>query len=287
MKEIILNYLKTDRSYNAGVRLFMQYGQSMGFKQTLNRQMFTEYLHRVLLEQLCELAGISIEELNDIVARPVQQPEAIAPVPAAEDKGNQDPPEDYKGNPDPPAGEKGAALTEEEKAKQIVEIPENVRKAIRLRDEFPFLASPECPTEFKVLVHDMLTAYTTYVDLHPKLFEVTTIEDLQKVAQGVVENYIENHAIWDELNHYKATGEILGKHPIFAKNDRMAEIQAMTTAEQVKLQKNLMNNLARTKKNIADKPDHKNTAERKASIAQWEIELEEVNRILGLDAKTV
>ena len=58
----------------------------------------------------------------------------------------------------------------------------------------------------------------------------------------------------------------------------------MPLADQVKLQKNLMNNRARTLKTIADNPDHKNTAERKANVAKFEFELTIVNPLLGLDA---
>jgi len=271
MKDIIVKYLETDRTYESGVKLFMQIpNASMGFKQTLNRQPCTPYLHQMLLEQLSELAGIHRDEFNDIISRPVTLVAKMEVV------------------PDPPAGddegEGNQEVTPEEKAAFITEIPEHVRKSIRLRDEYPFLASPDCPTELKILVHDMLTAYVNYVDGHKRLFEATTGEELQEIAAGVVENYIENHEIWDELNHYKTAGELLGKHAIFAQSARIAEIKAMTTADQVKLQKNLMNNLARTKKNIADHPDHKNTEERKASVAQFEFELSVVNPLLGLDA---
>ena len=39
------------------------------------------------------------------------------------------------------------------------EAPETVRKAIRFREEFPFLRQPDCPDELKVLVADMFSAY--------------------------------------------------------------------------------------------------------------------------------
>ena len=72
MKDKILNYLKTDRSYETGVQIFMQIPNApMGFKQTLNRQPCTPYLHQMLLEQLSELAGIHRDEFNDIISRPV------------------------------------------------------------------------------------------------------------------------------------------------------------------------------------------------------------------------
>lgn len=266
MKNEILNFFKSDRSFEGGKKLYFKYGNRVGFRNSLNKQAESDYLKSVLFEELRALAQIPVHQITLLLKQPISK----LHVPAIPDSPIVDEP-----------------ITPELKANFIREIPEQVKKTIRLREEFPFLASPDCPNELKILVHDMITAYTTYVDDHKKLFEATTGEELQEIAASVVENYIENHEIWDELNHYKANGQLLAKHPIFAKNDRIAEIQAMSTAEHVKLQKNLMNNIARTKKNIADAPDHKNTEERKKSVEQWEVELEEVNKILGLDAKTV
>lgn len=268
MKVKILNYLKADRSFNNGVQLYVQFGNNSALKAVFNKQGFSDYNHRMLLEALRQIAGIPQHEFNSIIAKPVT---LAAKMEVAEQQAVKN---------SAPA----VPVTTEEKAAFIAEIPEQVRKTIRLRDEFPFLASPDCPQEFKILVHDMINAYSDYVEGHKRLFEATTGEELQAIAAGVVEDYIENHEIWDELNHFKTTGQILGKHPIFAQTDRMAKIKAMPLADQVKLQKNLMNNLARTKKNIADNPEHKNTGERKASVSKWEVELEVVNGILGLNA---
>ena len=265
MKTKILNYLKSDRSYNEGVKLFMQFGKSASFKQVLNRQSYTDYTHKVLLEQLRLLAGISEQEFKAIIAKPVT---LAAKMEVVEKQAAID----------------ATPVTPEEKVKFIAEIPEQVRKAIRLRDQFPFLAEADCPDEFKILVHDMISAYANYVEGHSRLFEATTVEELQEIAADVVEDYLENHLIWDELNHFKETGKILGKHEIFATTDRMLEIRNMTTAEHTKLHNSLKSNISKTKKLVEKDPEHKNTAERKQSIARWEVELEEVKRILGLNA---
>jgi hypothetical protein len=258
MKAKVLNYMKHDRSFDGGLKLYLQDGNSLSLKRTLNNQGYSEHNHGVLLDQLRIEAGISPEEFRLLQLQPVvpeTKPEIVE-------------------NP----------VTDEEKEVFIREIPEQIRKTIRLRDEFPFLADPNCPDEFKILVHDMINDYASYVANHKRLFEATTGEELQEIAAAVVEDYLENHEIWDELNHYKTTGKILGKHEIFATTDRMLEIRNMTTADQVKLQKNLMNNIARTKQKITEQPEHKNTSDRKASVAKFEVELEEVNRILGLNA---
>jgi hypothetical protein len=254
MKTDILTYLQTDRSFDAGVQLYMQHGRSLSFKTTLNRQGFTQYNHALLLEELRKLADILPEQFKAIQQKPIvaKTTEPTEPV------------------------------TPEEKQVFIAEIPEQIRKSIRLRDDFPFLAQPNCPDEFKILVHDMLTAYANYVDAHKRLFDAASGEELQGIATAVVEGYLENRQIWDELNHYKLTGKVLGKHPIFKTTDRILEIRNMTTAELVKLQKSLMNNIARTRKTVADHPEHTNTQARKQSIAKWEVELVTVNSLLGI-----
>lgn len=257
MKSKVLNFLDTDRSFEGGLKLYLQHGNSLSLKRTLNNQGYSEHNHGVLLDQLRIEAGLSPDEFRLLLLQPVTAVKEEIPE---------------------------TPITPEEKEVFIREIPEQIRKTIRLREEFPFLADPKCPDEFKILVHDMLTAYAGYVDSHKRLFEVTTGEELQEIAAAVVEDYLENHEIWDELNHYKTTGKILGKHEIFATTDRMLEIRNMTTADQVKLQNNLKNNIARTKQKITEQPEHKNTADRKASVAKFEVELEEVNRILGFNA---
>jgi len=258
MKAKILNYLNKDRSFAGGLKLYLEHGKSLSLKRTLNNQGYSEHNLGVLLEQLRIEGGISPDEFRIMLLQPVSL--------AAKQEIMETP------------------VSPEEKEVFIREIPEQIRKTIRLRDDFPFLADPKCPDKFKILVHDMLTAYANYVDGHKRLFEVTTGDELQEVASTVVENYLENREIWDELNYYKENGKILGKHVIFSTTDRMLEIRNMTTADQVKLQKNLMNNIARTKQKIAEQPEHKNTSDRKASVAKFEVELTVVNGILGLSS---
>ena len=264
MKTIILNYLKTDRSFNSGLRLYMQHGISLSFKTVLNRQGYSEYNHKVLLEELRKISGITPDEFKAIMASKVEAAHAPEPV--------------------VPTIDESLPVTDDEKAVFINEIPEQVRKSIRLRDEFPFLAESSCPAEFKIMVHDMLTAYSNYVEAHKRLFDATTPEELQKATSDVVENYLDNREAWDELNYYKSNGKVLGKHPVFAATDRIKEIRAMVVADHVKLKKSLENNIARTKKTIKDNPEHENNAERRKKVGIWEMELTEVNSLLGISS---
>jgi hypothetical protein len=98
----------------------------------------------------------------------------------------------------------------------------------------------------------------------------------------VVENYLENHLIFEELNHYKDHKEILGKHPIFAWMQRARDIRGMKVGELVKLRDRLMNNLVINRKRIRTQKNHPQTASRVENVKRMEKELEEVNRLLNL-----
>ena len=261
MKQTILNYLKTDRSFEGGVRLYMSAGVSESFKRILNRQGFSDYNHKLLLEELRKLAGIPEDEFTYIIGKPVEKPIAQKVV------------EDL-----PPA----LPPTAEEITTFVGQLPEYVKKSIRLRDEFPFLKEKDCPDPLKILVADMISAFDSYHAAHERLFSALTPEDFATASADVVENYLENREIWDELNHYKEKQEILGKHPIFERLIRFAEIAQMTGTELVKLQKSLENNIARNKKKIADEPDHPETNSRNERVEDYTAELNEVKRLLSL-----
>lgn len=258
MKEKILNYLKSDRSFDTGLTLYMQHGQSESFKRILNRQGFNEYNHKLLLEELRKSAGIPEDQFRYIVSQPVI---------------SNDPEQ---------TGEPSGPPTPEEVTAFIGQLPEYVKKSIRLRDEFPFLKDPDCPDPLKILVADMISAYDNYHEAHERLFTALTPEDFARASADVVENYLENRTIWDELNHYKEKKELLGKHPIFERLVRLAEISKMTGTELVKLQKSLENNIARNKKKIAEEPDHPETHNRIQRVEEYSIDLDDVKRILSL-----
>jgi hypothetical protein len=266
MEEKIINYLKTDRSYNTGLRLYMEHGQSMSLKHTLNRQGETPYNYSLLLEELRKMSGMPMDEFNFHLTAPVNKIEPVAEKAEEIAAGIEKP------------------VTKDEKNEFLKEIPEEIKKAIRIRDEFPFLNNPDCPDELKILVADRITAYHNYVEAHKNLFSAASEKELLKAASTVVENYLDNQEIWDELNHYKQTGQLLGKHNVFSKLNRIKEIQSMATGDLVKLQKSLMNNIARNKQKVKEQPEHDETGSRTERIAEYQIELNEANRLLGIKA---
>ena len=246
MNQKIYEYFKKDRSFDEGVKLYNEFGSENSFKQILNIRGENENTKPQLSEELRVLCGIDKIELDFILSLPLEGENYVAP------------------------------------ELEIVEIPEEIKKTIKLRIEFPFLRDPSCPDELKIMVADRITAYNMYVEAHADLFEATSDEELQIIAATVVENYLENQQIWNELNYYKENGKILGEYKIFEWKMREDEIRAMTPGDMVKLRDSLKNNIPRAKKLILDEPDHKNTSDRHISVKQKEKELKLVNQLLNI-----
>ncbi len=128
----------------------------------------------------------------------------------------------------------------------------------------------------------MLTAYDNYKQGHDCLFTARTHSEIHKASRDTVENYLENRSIWQELNHYKEKGSVLGNHPIFARLKRTDEIRGMKTGDLVNLKINLGNRLVKNKANLRRQPSHPETLKRQERIREMEHELSEVNRLLHL-----
>jgi hypothetical protein len=216
-KEEILAYFAEDRSFLSGVRLFSKYGRNHAFAQLMNRKGESPENLAKIHFQLWKLTGLPEAKMNETLRVPTM--------------------------PTDPA-------------EQVKLIPEEVVKTIKLREVFPFLATKDCPRELKILVNDMLTTYETYKKAHQALMNADVEEEIAKLSEEVVENYLENRQIWDELQHYKEKGEVLGQHPIFSEMVRQDELAAKGTGELIKLEKSLENNINRTKAQLAkeDKP---------------------------------
>jgi hypothetical protein len=128
----------------------------------------------------------------------------------------------------------------------------------------------------------MLSAYDAYKRHHELLFSSQTREQILENSAGVIENYLENRKIWAELNHYKETGRILGKHRIFSILSRTEQIRAMKVPELVLLREQCMRNLRRNRLNLKKDPSSPDTYKREERIKMLISELAEVNRILNL-----
>jgi hypothetical protein len=204
MKEKILKFLNEDRSFSKGRELYIKYGNKMGFKRVLNSRPEDKELRETLLHELAQMAEIDNKQFNVIMNRPVMiatKAEAIE--------------EQVEVVPD--------ITLQVEKLRVVT----GIKVVLKLREEFPFLNDPKCPDEFKILVADKYSNFIKFKESHADLFTAENENDLLEASKEVVENVLENQLIWDELDHFKRTGEILGKHAIFTRVDLRKKYMAM------------------------------------------------------------
>lgn len=298
-KKEIIKWFKADREFQSGLKLYMKHGNNLSFRTTLQRKGETKDTYNSLCYELAKTAGIHEQVYKNMLNQPLikieektEEPENKVVIEVkpenlhllnVEELKYQDMVSLVSDMEIDTENRKKDTLIEalkEKKAEKLQgEIPENVQKTIKLREEFPFLKEKDCPEELKVLVADMLTAYDNYVEAHEQLFDTISEKEIDRLTQQVVENYIENQAIWKELNYYKEKKELLGKHPIFEWMKRKEKIEALSNADKLKLRDNLKNNIFRTKQKVEENPEHKNTAERKKRISRAEKELEFINTL--------
>lgn len=158
------------------------------------------------------------------------------------------------------------------------------RQKFVLREQFPFLGADNCPNEFKVLVADMISSHEKYIGAHEELYRVVdkSNEVCFSVAEKVVEHYLNNRIIWDELTHYRDTGQILGLHSIFNQKNRERELEEMEAFELMKLYRNLPRSIHYYEKRIREDRDNEQTIEWKQKQRELTHELKVVKRILQI-----
>ncbi len=255
MRHEIIVYLEGDRSFDAGVRLYNKYGKNHSLKRKFNMQGETDKNLELLHYQLFKLSGISEPEFKMLLSKEI-----------AEGTGAGDPVPAVLEPPDKPVTLSAAEATR-----------------VRIREEFPFLSSPNCPDDLKILVADMITAYENYISSHQELFDVKDEKEAFEVADKVIENYLDNRSIWDELNHYKATGKILGKHKHFAAMKRKDELMKKSVPELIKLKEQLEMNIWRNKKKLDEDPKPHLLKQRQDRIAGYETDLKIVKSLLNIN----
>lgn len=153
--------------------------------------------------------------------------------------------------------------------------------AKKLRDDYTFLSEPSTPPELKILVSNKITAYHQYKAAHAKLFENLPADQEYANVRNLVENYIENYTIHQELSHYQKNRTILGKHPIFEEMKRLKKYRHTNSVELFKQKKRIEHNIWRIEKLIAEKKKPHLDFERKQKIQSYQQELLEINKFLG------
>ncbi|MCM1451250.1 MAG: hypothetical protein NC102_03250 [Clostridium sp.] len=187
-KREIVAYLSGPRIYEQGVALYQRYGANLRLKRQFAFE-DTAVVREMLYDELRKLSGLTEEEFR-VLPRLAMRKLALKI-------------EDCHA----PEGEA------EEMRPKLAEAPETARKMIGFRQRYPFLSEPDCPDALKVLVADMFTAYGKYKAAHTRLQELGDEDSAAAAAdcEAVVEEYLKNREIWDELEFYKENGVILGK----------------------------------------------------------------------------
>lgn len=154
---------------------------------------------------------------------------------------------------------------------------QSVRK---FREEWPFLSSPDCPMELKILASDKITAYHNYVSAHSALASCTTLEECFETAKKVIENYRQNRKILSEFAYFQEHGVCLGKHPIFKETRRISEIRSMNILQLVRMKKNIEGAIWRAKNEMAKGDRPHLDSERQERIDSKTRQLREVERLI-------
>jgi exonuclease VII small subunit len=177
----------------------------------------------------------------------------------------------------------------------VDKVPENFKmidseELSPLRTEFPFLNDKDCPEVMFVVVGKRISAYRRYQELHAKLQEVfegtLVLSEVQQVelVTATQEANAENLALWDELNHYNTTGEILGKHPLFRESVAQKEVNAMTVDQLAKYRTSSATFISKKRTALKAKGlSEDKKAELLEAIADREYKLGLVNTKLGVD----
>ncbi len=148
------------------------------------------------------------------------------------------------------------------------------------REDWPFLSKPDCPQELKILAADKITAWTNFAAEHERLFSCVSPEQCLETAKKCVFFYRQNRKIFSEFAHYRETGRVLGKHPVFAETLRYREMLSAGPFDLMRRRHNLLSAISRLRVQLAsgDRPDLE--AGRRELLASKERELAEVEKIL-------
>ena len=126
----------------------------------------------------------------------------------------------------------------------------------------------------------MLTAFENYKSAHEGLFQAETPEQFSSLSKTVVEQYLENRSIWEELNFFKVNGAILGKHPVFHELIAFEALRKLNSAELSRKRTNLYINIQKTRKLLAEGDKPELTLQREQSIRSKERLMLEIDKIL-------
>ncbi len=243
----IVTWLKGLRPWTEGVALYDRYGVNRMYKEMFRLRGENVQTRGILVEELRKIAGLTDDEMRRLKRTGKPSP--------ARNPQTAPPKNDQTVNP---------------------QNDQTATKVIRFRERFPFLNEESCPDVLKVLVADLFTAYGRYKEAHARLVVMPDSQadaTAEKEAAAIVENYIENHAIWDELEHYRDHGTLLGRHPKVKAFMAAGSFENMSDIDVQRALANARSNLSKAKKKYtAAGDDESRQADAQTLIDKWEAE---------------
>ena len=250
-RKVITEYLTGPRDYREGVALYQRYGVNLMLKRRFSLDE-TAVSRDMLFDELRKIAGLTEYEFNALPRRvkPKQDfSKAVKDSEADIESILMDLADSFGVSVDElvSADFQNRVLEMDENADRVAELreeleeawskyaeaPEPVKKMIRFREKYPFLSSPDCPDILKVLVSDMFTAYGNYKTAFSRLQELGDSDSAQAAdeCETIVTEYLKNREIWEELEHYRINGTILGKAAKFREMKSAEDLSALSDVE--------------------------------------------------------
>jgi hypothetical protein len=270
---------KSDQ-FNKAFQLYRKCpGKSLAQEGFYNRAGFSPNNLETILYDLKKLAGVSDSDIRNAKAKGIKVDKPIT----------ESQKESIEASKKAIVNEFGATNAEE----VFTKAPDFVKQEFKLKDEFPFLKEEDCPDEFYILVGKKFNHYDAYVEAHKDLLVTIpdteedaapiplTQEEINALAKKAVENFVVNQQIWDELNHYKETGKVLGKHPVFVEYKLKEKVESLTVEDVTKRVANLEGYIRRDAKKLEKAEEKKNKADIekfKAKVLEWETELKMIKK---------
>lgn len=251
-------YLKHDRSLEPAKAAYLDLGVNRSIRQRLNTTTVSDSLFRTVLEELRKLVCMTESEFYQITSMPVIQ---LAEEEVQEETSDDKAVEDKGKNAD--------------NGQTYVGIPEQIKVESKIREDYPFLTSTDCPDVLKIAVSDMITAWYQAKAGHAKLHDAATPEEELQAVTVAVESMLVNDELRSLLNHYKVHGKLPEEQPLFNKE----AVDAMNPEQLLKRYNNLNTYVTRESKKLEPKEGQEPLAEEdaeklKAKINAWNAEIE-------------
>lgn len=150
----------------------------------------------------------------------------------------------------------------------------------RLRERFTFLDAPDCPVELQALVTRRISAYHQYSKLYRQLRGCESLTELSTVCGKLLDAYLDNQAIFREMDYYQEHGKVLGRHPLFKHFRQLNSLRSMSIRDLIAEERKTRDNIWRVNSELrkGDKPHL--DERRRQKLQEYELKLQEISRLL-------